>query len=136
MLKVGKTIILLLAVLTVITHSILPHIHLEDIAGLVKTAHEPHHHHDNLNDHRHSNDEDEQPHNLFSFAQLDENFIPGKDQFKKFELPTELTYILLSPGITNQFVRHLMPPFGPEEEYPPPGVYAFNLPSRAPPAFG
>ncbi len=133
--KVGKKILLLLAVFTVITHSILPHIHLDDIVAMV----DHHHHHQKSADgksHHHDPGDSKAGHqNLFSFAQLDEDFIHSKSQFKKFELPVQYLSPVAITYLLDTFPVYTKNIFGRYKEYPPPDNYFYNLPSRAPPAF-
>lgn len=132
--KVGKKILLLLAVLTVIAHSILPHVHLDEIVAMV----DHHHHHQNSADGKHPHDtggSKEDHHSLFSFAQLDEDFIPSKSQFKKFEFPVQYLSLVAITYLLNTFPVCTKKVFGRYKEYPPPDNYFYNLPTRAPPAF-
>ncbi len=85
-----QKVVLLIAIITLVGHSILPHIHHDEIPVAILQHHQDeqpsgHHPHDDDN-----NKQDNQ-HRLFSFAQLDENFVPVNGQAKNFELP--LTYV-------------------------------------------
>lgn len=134
MYNIGKKMLLILAVFTVIAHSILPHVHLYDVVAI--TNH--HHHPDGPAHHHHSHDDhgsQEKHHNLFSFAQLDDDFIPAKGPFKKFELPVQYLSPVAITYLLDTFPVYIKKVFGRYKEYPPPDNYFFNLPSRAPPAF-
>lgn len=122
-----------MAVFTVIAHSILPHIHLDEIVVNV----EHHHHHQKSADGKHqqhdSGGSKGDHHNLFSFAQLDEDFIPSKSQFKKFELPVQYLSTVAITYLLDTFPVYTKKAFARYKEYPPPDNYFYNLPSRAPP---
>ena len=108
-------ILFFVAVVTVISHSVLPHTHHHD--------HEiTHHNYDEHNDHE----------NIFSFAELDEAFVPAKFQFTAFELP--IVY-LLAAEISDlvKLTTTSSKAFSFYREYPPPNNYYTDLPSRAPP---
>ena len=87
--KVLQKILLLVAVITVAGHSILPHIHHDE----TQVAVQQHHHDDEQPAGQHHEDDTSKDtqHSLFSFAQLDENFVPVISQNNSFELP--LTYL-------------------------------------------
>jgi hypothetical protein len=132
MIKVFQKILLLVAVITVSAHSIFPHMHLDDIM----TFAEDHHHEQPADTHHHDdtdNSKDNQ-HNLFSLAQLDENFVPANGQAKNFKLPVEYIAAFIVTYLSDKFPVHTKTHFGWYKEYPPPHDYRFNLPSRAPPA--
>ena len=127
-----QKILLLIAVITVVGHNTLPHHHYEEIQELIQHHHneeqeEPQHHHD------HDENKDDE-HGIFSFAQLDENFVPAKWQDISIALPF---LYLVTPVITYQYnllKANSKTHFGYYKEFPPPGNYLLNLPSRAPPA--
>lgn len=134
MTKVLQRILLQIAVITVISHSILPHYHHEELPIAVQ-----HHHHDEeqpTGQHEHDDDDNSQKgnHSLFSFAQLDENFVPVKLGDKKFELPVTFLPALVICWLSEKVYNNSQITFGLYIEYPPPDDYLFNLPSRAPPA--
>ncbi len=132
MIKVFQKIILLIAVITVTAHSIFPHIHLDDIIAFV----EDHHHDEQPGTHHHNeaeNSKDNQK-SLFSFAQLDDDFIPANGQPKNFELPVEHLAALIVTYLSDSYPVNTKMQFGWYIEYPPPGNHLYNLPSRAPPA--
>ena len=134
MIKVFKKIILLIAVITVTAHSIFPHIHLDDIMAMV----EEHHHHDELPSGTHHHDEKDNQkdsqHNLFSFARLDDDFIPANGQSQKVELTSKYVPAIIITFLLNNYPHQTKTHFGWYREYPPPDDYQYNLPSRAPPA--
>jgi hypothetical protein len=128
-----QKILLFIAVATIVGHSSLPHQH---HAQIEKVAHHDHHQEEQgTGTHHHDHDEDkDEDHSLFSFAQLDENFVPGKFQDIRIELP--IVY-LLTPIITihySLFREKSKTHFGFYKEYPPPGNYLSQLPSRGPPS--
>lgn len=128
-----QKILLFIAVATIVGHSSLPHQH---HAQIEKVAHHDHHDEEQgTGTHHHDHDEDrDEDHSLFSFAQLDENFVPVKFQNVSIELP--IIY-LLTPVITyhyNLFREKSKTHFGLYKEYPPPGNYLLQLPSRGPPS--
>jgi len=124
---------MLFAVATIVGHNTLPHHHHELIEAL---AHHNDHHEveDTDTDHHDHEQNRKDHHNIFSFAQLDEDFVPS--QFSKVSINLPILY-LLTPVITNQ-VKQLKENskshFGYYREFPPPGNYSFNLFSRPPPA--
>jgi hypothetical protein len=116
--KCLQRILLFIAVITVAGHSIIPHFHHQAEQAVEK------HHHDN---------EEDDHHGIFSFAQLDEDFVPAKLQLSGLELPV---IYLLTPVISfhleiiaNNSKTH----FGCYREFPPPNSYLSKLPARAPP---
>ena len=113
--KCLHTILFFVAVVTVISHSVLPHTHHHEHALT-------HHNVDEHNDHE----------NIFSFAELDEAFVPAKFLFTGFELP--IVY-LLAPEISClvKLTTTVSKAFRFYREYPPPNNYFTDLPSRAPP---
>lgn len=127
-----QKILLFISVATIIGHSSLPHHHHEVIATV---AH--HHHHDEKETGKHQHNDDDskdEEHNIFSFAQLDEDFFPVKIHHISIELP--IVY-LLTPVITyhdHLFREKSKTHFGCYKEYPPPGNYRSHLPSRGPPS--
>lgn len=132
MIKVLQKIILVVAVITVTAHSIFPHFHLDEIIAFV----EDHHHHEQPGSHHHDDAENskENQKSLFSFAQLDDDFIPANDQPKNVELPAEYLATFIVAYVSNRFPVNTKTQFGWYIEYPPPDNHCYNLPSRAPPA--
>ncbi len=117
--KCLQKILLFIAVITVAGHSIIPHFHHE-----AQQAVEKHHHHDEEDDH----------HSIFSFAQLDENFVPAKLQVAGLELPV---IYLITPVISAHLeiiASNSKAHFGYYREFPPPENYISKLPSRGPPS--
>ena len=128
-----QKILLFIAVATIIGHSSLPHHHHAQIEAV------PHYHdheedHEARNNHHDHDENKDEDHSLFSFAQLDENFVPAKFQDISIRIP--IVY-LLTPVITyhyNLFREKSKTHFGFYKEYPPPGNYLSQLPSRGPPS--
>jgi hypothetical protein len=117
--KSWHKILLFFAVVIVIGHGVLPHLHHDEISTIIQ-----HHHNDHHDDH----------HNIFSFAQLDENFVPS--QFSKVNIDLPILY-LVTPVITyqiDQLKEQSKNHFGHYREFPPPGNHLSNLFSRPPPA--
>ena len=127
-----QKILLFISVITVLGHNILPHHHHEEIQELIQHHHtgeqeQPQHHH-------HHNESEDDEHGIFSFVQLDENFVPAKGQDINIELPF---LYLATPVITYQY--NLLKAnsknfFGYYKEFPPPDNHLSNLPSRGPPS--
>jgi hypothetical protein len=130
--KVLQKIVLLIAVITVTGHTVFPHFHHED-----KSQAGHHHHDENFTAaHHHDDDADDNgnQHNLFSFAQIDETFIPGKAVLKNFELPFTYLPALVVSILSDNFPVNTITKYGWYKEFPPPGYSFSHLPSRAPPA--
>jgi hypothetical protein len=90
-----QKILLFIAVATIIGHSSLPHHHHEEIEAV--THHDHHDEEQRTESSHHGDDENtEDEHSIFSFAQLDENFVPVKFQDVSIEIP--IVY-LLTPAI-------------------------------------
>jgi len=126
-------LLMLVAVATILGHNSLPHHHREDIALL---SHRDDHHHDEGTDKDHQGHEQnkEDHHSIFSFAQLDKDFVPS--QFNKPALNLPIFY-LLTPIITYQLhglKENSKNRFGHYREFPPPAHYLRVLFSRPPPA--
>jgi hypothetical protein len=123
---------MLVAVATIVWHSSMPHHHHEEIK---KLAHQDDHHEDESTDtHHHDHEQrEEDHHNIFSFAQLDEDFLPS--QFSKASIDLPLLYVL-TPVITfelNKLKEKSKNDFGYYREFPPPDSYPSHLFSRPPP---
>jgi hypothetical protein len=101
----------------------------------------PHHHHDEdlvIEHHEHDDhDDDDQDHNIFTFGQLDDVFIPGKIEAKVFN-----DYI---PALFIHFVKEFslaLTVFCKKSEYnfkyefPPPSTYHHTHSLRGPPVSG
>jgi hypothetical protein len=128
-----QKIVLIVAVATIIGHNCLPHHHHDAIESV---AHHLNHDedHDRQTGHHDHEQDTEDDHNLFSFAQLDEDFVPVKSQKVNIDLP--ILY-LLTPVITyqmDQLKEQSKNHFGYYREFPPPRNYLSNLFSRPPPS--
>lgn len=132
MIKALQKIMLLVAVTTVIGHSIFPHIHHNEITF----AREQHHHDGDSNSKHHHDDEEEsnnKQHDLLSFAQLDDNYVPAKKPYCNFEAPIELIPLITALFIDNSTVA-TKTHFGWYQEYPPPNDHFRSSSLRGPPA--
>lgn len=131
--KVVQKILLLVAVITVTAHSIFPHIHLDEIMAFVEN-----HHHDEQSAGNHDNDDadnnKDNQHSLFSFALLDDDFIPANGLSKNFELSLEYLPAQNITFLSNTYSLNTNLHCGWNNEHPPPNTYLPDLPSRAPPA--
>jgi hypothetical protein len=130
--KWWQKIILFVAVATIIGHNSMPHHHHDAIEPVGHHLNHEEDHDQQSNHHDHQQDTEDN-HNLFSFAQLDEDFVPVKFQKVNIELP--IPY-LLTPAITyhfNQIKQQSKNHFGYYREFPPPDNYTSNLFSRPPP---
>ena len=131
-----QKILLLIAVITVTGHSILPHFHHDETPVAIQQHHQEeeqpagHHHHDDNSD----NTKDNQ-HGLFSFAQLDEDFIPANAQIKNFELPAEYLIALIVTYLSDNYPVNTKTQFGCYIEFPPPDKYFSSSSHRGPPQY-
>jgi hypothetical protein len=134
MIRVLNRILLMIAVITVIGHSILPHVHHSDQQVALHTDHKhsvdskkSHHHHE-------SEDDSENKHSLFSFVQLDDSFIPsGKGTIvKQVSEIASLIPVILTFSIES-IVAEPRVHVNKYSQYPPPDPYLSLLPSRGPP---
>lgn len=125
-------ILMLVAVATIVGHGSMPHHHHLNIQAVA-------HHHEHLEnlglepDHHHHNQGKEDHHNIFSFAQLDEDFVHS--QFSKTNIDLPVLY-LLTPIITfhlQEIKQQSKTQFGCYREFPPPGKFISSLFSRPPP---
>lgn len=98
--KVLQKILLLFAVVTVIAHGTLPHHHHDETPVAVEQHYDEEeqpagvtHHDDDKDDH----------HGIFSFAQLDENFVPVNSQNNSFELPVTFLLALVDIYVSHNF---------------------------------
>jgi hypothetical protein len=128
--KVWQKVVVLLAVVTIVGHSFVPHQHHQETNARHHDVYHSEHakkvHH---GDHEHSTQDH---HGIFSFAQLDENFLP---KFGKITFDISIIYLLI-PTLTVQLDKlneKTKTHFGYYREYPPPDNYSFNLFSRPPP---
>ena len=126
-----QKILLLIAVLTMVGHTLLPHIHHDDIPVAIQD----HHHDEQPAGHPPHDNEDTQDnqHHLFSFAQLDENFVPVTGQINSFELP-----ILSLPYLVGIYLSLHLPVntktvFGSYKVFLPPDKYYPSSLHRGPP---
>jgi hypothetical protein len=119
---------MLVAVATIVGHSSMPHHHYIVIQTLDQ------HDEEGANPHHHEQEQDiKDHHSIFSFAQLDEDFLPS--QFSKVGIDLPILY-LLTPVITYHFNKskeRSKTHFGYYREFPPPDHYSSNLFSRPPP---
>ena len=126
-----QKILLLVAVVTVIVHSVIPHIHNHHVTFITQQLHDEYiedaYHHDD------ENGTDEQ-HSFLSFAQLDDNYIPANKLINNLELPVEFIPLLTSIGFTDHFSVKTKTHFGWYKEYPPPENKISTLSFRGPPA--
>src|SRR5215213_8823434 len=118
MLKCLHKIVMLVAVATIIGHSTMPHNHHAEIQLLANYDH-----HDDEGaevDHHDGGQSKEDDHNIFSFAQLDEDFLPS--QFSKVNIDLAILY-LPTPIISyqrDQLQEQSKTHFGYYREFPPP----------------
>jgi hypothetical protein len=131
--KLVQKILLLVAIITVAGHSTFPHFHHDDTP---QTAQQHHHHNEQFENHHHEEEDSskENPHSLFSFAQIDEAFVPVKAASGFFEIPFNYLPALIVSFLSDNFPVNIKTLYGWYKEYPPPDNHLFNLPSRAPPA--
>lgn len=126
-----QKIMLLVAVVTVIVHSIIPHIHHHEGIFITHQMHdefiEEAYHHDD------ENGTDEQ-HSLLSFAQLDNNYIPANKLINNLEIPVEFIPVLTAIGFADHITVRTKTHFGWYKEYPPPDNKILTLSFRGPPA--
>ena len=128
-----QKILLFIAVITIAGHSALPHYHHDQIETAVQ-----HNHHDDEKETgtpQHEHDEHNSAgHSLFSFAQLDDDYVP--EQFHNISIELPIGY-LLTPLITyyNTLIREKSKTqFGYHKDYPPPGAHLTDLNHRGPPS--
>jgi hypothetical protein len=125
-------ILILVAVVTVISHNCLPHYHHVSEESLI--------HHDELTsddadlDHHDHEVPDKDHHNVFSHVQLDDDFLPSQSGKKTGDLPV---LFLFASSLNIQLLEikeYSKPDYGYYREFPPPKVYSSNLFSRPPPS--
>lgn len=123
---------LLIAVAIILGHNAIPHHH--HTVKEVAAAHHSHDHDEDANSDHHDKAKDDH-HNIFTFAQLDEDFVPAK--FCKVHIDLSLFYVPI-PEPIHGFMEIKEPSkttFSFYREYPPPGGhYPSALFSRPPPA--
>lgn len=130
--KILQKILLLFAVITVIGHNILPHIHHDEIPVAIQQ----HHHQDEEPAGHHPLDDDntqDNQHRLFSFAQLDENFVPVNSQNNSFELPLTYLSAFLVIYLLDDFPVNTKTHFGCYKVFPLPEKYFPSSSLRGPP---
>jgi hypothetical protein len=126
----GK-ILMMVAVATIIGHNTLPHHHHMGMQYLIHQD-DDHVHNSTSHDHYEHEENSESDHNIFSFAQLDDCFLP---QFSKVSIDLPVLF-LLTPIIRfelNQLAERSKIHFGYYREFPPPVDYLSHLFSRPPP---
>jgi hypothetical protein len=127
-----QKILLLFAIVTVIAHSTLPHLHHDEIPAISQQ-----HHHDEQPVGHHPFDADnntqDNQHRLFSFAQLDENFVPVNNQNNSFELPLTYLSAFLVTYLSDGFPVNTKTHFGCYKVFPPPEKYFPSSSHRGPP---
>jgi hypothetical protein len=121
---------MLIAVLVIFAHNMIPHHHFDSPV----VFHHDHHEDGNSNaEDFHADQSKEDHHNPFSFAQLDDKYIPSQLVKAKIELP--ILYIL-TPAFAIHLQCYKLQPknlFGYYRKFPPPLDHSFNLFSRPPP---
>ena len=122
---------MLVAVTTIIAHNSIPHHH-----KILEPLEQHNHHEDEVLDENHGEHETntQDHHSIFSFAQLDEGFVPAKFQYITFKLPV---LYLLAPALAcrvNEPEEISETHFSCYQEFPPPGNYSSDFFSRPPPA--
>ncbi|OYZ02126.1 MAG: hypothetical protein B7Y37_03195 [Sphingobacteriia bacterium 28-36-52] len=130
--KVLQKILLLITVVTVVGHSILPHIHHDEVPAITQQ-----HQHDEEQAtgkylHDDNNAKDNQ-HGLFSFAQLDENFVPVNSQNNSFELPLIYLSALVDIYVSHTFPVITKTHFSCYKVFPPPEKFFSSSSHRGPP---
>lgn len=114
--KVLQKILLIIAVVTVIAHSTLPHYHHDKITVAIHQQDDE----EQLPGLSHHDDDKDDHHGLFSFAQLDDNFVPVKSQTNSFELPFTFLPSLIAIYLSDNFPVNTKIHFSWYKEYPPP----------------
>jgi len=115
---------MMIAIAISLGHNFMPHHHGHN--SEISDYHEEHH-----EESGHDNDH----HKIFSFVQLDENFLPSHSGNVDIDLP--IVY-LMAPLINyplRQLEQQSKTHFGYYREHPPPAIYRCDLPLRAPPVF-
>jgi hypothetical protein len=115
-----QKILISLTCTLVLGHNIFPHHHHDEAAAI-----EHHHGHD---------DDDDHDHNIYSFGQLDESFVPAKIQCGLY---CDYASIIFAQPV-NEFNFELTPfnkkpEYSFKKEFPPPGNYHHKLSLRGPP---
>jgi hypothetical protein len=123
---------MVLAVTTIVTHSAMPHQHFDFMD--VFSHHAEHHDEDDSNPNHQEEEQNGDQHNIFSFAQLDEDYLP---QPYKISIDLPVLYVL-APVISNEIkisAELIKNHYGHYREFPPPDDVLSILFSRPPPAF-
>lgn len=123
---------MMVAVATIIGHNTLPHHHHMGMQYLIHQD-EDHVQKNTGHDHHDHEENSEGDHNIFSFAQLDDCFLPSQFSKTSIDLPV---LFLLAPVIRfqlNQLAERSKIYFGYYREFPPPVDYLSHLFSRPPP---
>lgn len=127
-----QKILLTAAVVTVIGHSILPHIH------QIGERHDKHDAHftEAASGKQHQEEESskEDHHGVFSFSQLDDSYIPVLRLLKYFDLSFEFLPALSADLVPANFQLNTKIHPGRYDEYPPPVSPVLSLLFRGPPS--
>lgn len=121
--------ILLCAFAVLFAHSVVPHHHHDETPVATQ------HHDDEEQSSRlsHHDDDKDDHHGIFSFAQLDETFVPATSQNNSFELPITCLPALVATYLSDNFAGNTKAHFGWYKEYPPPEKTFPHLSHRGPP---
>ena len=124
-----QKIVLLFAVITVVAHTTLPHHHHDEIT----VATQYHDEEEQQSGLSHHDDAKADHHGIFSFAQLDDNFVPAASQNNSFELPITYLPALIAIYLSDNFPVNTKTYFGWYKEYPPPDKNFLPSSHRGPP---
>ena len=111
---------MMVAVAIMLGHNFMPHHHDTEAPGY-------------YNEHHEDSEQDKDHHNIFSFAQLDENFLPSQSGSINVDLPVAYLPTPLIRYQLRQLKQESKTHFGYYREYPPPAIYLSGRPLRAPP---
>jgi hypothetical protein len=128
--KMLQKIALLIAVFTMVGHSVLPHVH-SDPHSDTQIYHD---HHDQTAENHGGYDHHSDQHHLFSFGELDENYVTPNTYFKFFGLTAEFIPQVFSIYVTAFFPSVVERQYKGYVEYPP-GQPDFACPSHRGPPF-
>jgi hypothetical protein len=127
--KMLQKMALVLAVFTMVGHSVLPHVHRDHDSDTQIS------HHDDESIENHGGyDHDADQHHLFSFSELDENYVTPNTYFKFFGLTAEFLPQVFSTYVTVFFPSIVERHYKGYVEYPP-GQPDFACPSHRGPPF-
>ena len=130
--RLMQKILLLAAVITVIGHSIFPHIHHNEETLI---SHEQHHDESAPSKHHHDGESSSaNRHSVLSFPQLDDNYLAPNRLVKNFELPVEFIPVLTAIIFIENFSINTKVHFGWYKKYLPPDTQIRSLSFRGPPA--